>query len=601
MLKPSWVPTPLVPPDQQPAVPIVAVQLPARFRTLYVFANFAALAAALLLLLLARRFDRRAYARRVRVVFERMGGLWIKAGQLLSLRIDIFPVEICRELANLQSQALGFSGEIARQIIEQDLGVPIEQYFDHWDPVPRAAASIGQVHRARLRHERVWVAIKVQKPLSADLFARDLTVIRLAVQAMKWLRIYPHMKWDDGFRELSQIMIEELDFEYEAASTRRMRRNLRRHGVYVPRVFSRYSSSRVFVTEWVPAVLMADYIRVAHSDPQRLAQWRDENRFDPKRVAVRLVHTFQRQLFEDNLFHGDMHPGNIGLLRRNRIVLIDFGTTNFTDAEYLKRVEIFMAMLASTGFAKAADMCLMLCASLPVIDIEEVRGRLVHVIRAWSARTLVRELPYHDKSLDNLTLDIMRVLLGFRCTMEWAFLRIHRGSSTLDASLIELYPGINYRKVTARHFEAAGRRRASAVVTAVGARRAMQAVAGIQQLPARARDYALFQGEAIRRHVQVFTAATNRFARAVALLLRIVQTAIVVQAAVMVGAALMPPASALPAGPFAAMPLSVPRPEWPLLSIILLIDGRAWYAMSTLRHQLQEPRGSAHQQTPTTG
>ena len=510
MLNKTWIPAPLVPAHERPPVPIVPLGRDARFRTLYVFINFAGLVLALAGLLLLHRFDRQAYARRVRRVFERMGGLWIKAGQLISLRIDMFPLEICRELAKLQSQALGFSPDLARRIVEIELGAPLDEYFDEWDPAPLAAASIGQVHCARLRHERVQVAVKIQKPGSRELFGRDLTFIRWVVVLVKLLRIYPHMKWDDGFRELQQIMKEELDFGYEASATRRMRRNLRAHGVYVPKVFSRYSTARVLVTEYLPVVLMADYIRVSRQDPERARQWDLENGFVPRRVARRLVHSFQRQMLEDNFFHGDMHPGNIGLLRGSRLALIDFGTTNFTEVDYLRRFQLFMRALAMQEFAKAADMCLMLCASLPPIDIQLLRERLVRTIRSWASRTFVRELPYHDKSMDNLTLEVMKVLLGFRCTMEWGWLRLHRASSTLDASLIELFPGIDYRKVTAQYFAKADRRRVKSLLTGDAARRGVASIEKAFDIQTRLRDYSMLQASLIRRHAQSFRAVTGK-------------------------------------------------------------------------------------------
>jgi ubiquinone biosynthesis protein len=510
VLKKTWIPTPLVAAQERVPVPIVPLGRDARFRTLYVFLNFAGLALALSGLVLLHRFDRQAYARRVRRVFERMGGLWIKAGQLMSLRIDMFPLEICRELAKLQSQALGFSPDLAHRLVEAELDAPLEQYFDEWDATPFAAASIGQVHLARLRNEQVRVAVKIQKPGSRELFGRDLTFIRWTVRAIKLLRIYPHMKWDDGFRELQQIMKEELDFGYEASATRRMRRNLRAHGIYVPKVFSRYCTARVLVTEFLPVVLMADYIRVLRQDPDRARQWDLQNEFVPRRAARGLVHSFQRQMLEDNFFHGDMHPGNIGLLKGSRLALIDFGTTNFTEADYLRRFQLFMRALAMQEFAKAADMCLMLCASLPPIDIQLLRERLIRTIRWWASRTLVRELPYHDKSMDNLTLEVMKVLLGFRCTMEWAWLRLHRASSTLDASLIELFPGIDYRKVTAEYFVKADRRRVRTALRGGTASRSVAAIGKAFDIQSRLREYAMLQATLVRRQARSFRAIVSK-------------------------------------------------------------------------------------------
>src|SRR5439155_1720531 len=107
-----------------------------------------------------RRLTAREYSRRLRLIFERLGGLWIKLGQLLSLRTDVFSREFCLELSRLQDRAEGFPPEMARQIIEADLGGKVETFFDDFEAMPFAAASIGQVHRARLKQSGTVVAVK---------------------------------------------------------------------------------------------------------------------------------------------------------------------------------------------------------------------------------------------------------------------------------------------------------------------------------------------------------------------------------------------------------------------------------------------------------
>jgi len=509
MLAASRIPTPLVPRATRPPVPILPVTRPSRFRTAYVLLRFAQLFTAFLRSVILRGHHAERFAPLVREVFEQMGGLWIKAGQVIALRIDLLPETLCKELASLQSRALGFPPAIAREIDEAALGAPIERYFDQWEDAPVAAASIGQVHRARLRDEQVWVAVKIQKPHSRELFDRDFRVITWLVRLVRVLRIFPHMKWQDGVAELQQIMHEELDFGFEAASTRAMRKLLKSHGAYVPKVFDRYCSSQVMVTEFVEMVLMADYLRVGRDDPARLEQWRRDNNVRPRIVAKRLVRSFQRQMLEDNRYHGDMHPGNIGLLRDSRVVLIDFGTTNFTEAEYLGRFRLFMRALATGESAKGADLSLTMAASLPAIDLSLIQARLTHTLQAWSRRTVVEELPFHDKSMDNLTNEMMKVLLGFRCTMEWAWLRLHRASSTLDASLIELDPGIDYRRRTRQYFLAAERRRLKNAFNEIGRRRAATVTANAVDQPGRLEDYVREQSILIRRQVRVFRDFTD--------------------------------------------------------------------------------------------
>ncbi len=120
------------------------------------------------------------------------------------------------------------------------------------------------------------------------------------------------------------MMNEELDYQYEASSMRRMRKRLRRHGVYVPKVYPDYTKGRLLVSEFIHAVLMADYIRLAEADPVLVRSWEAANNVDPTRVAKRLIHSMWRQLFEENLYHGDLHPGNIVLLRDSRVALDRF-------------------------------------------------------------------------------------------------------------------------------------------------------------------------------------------------------------------------------------------------------------------------------------
>src|ERR1051325_6185486 len=130
MLKASSIPSPLLPAAARPAVPIRPVQRPTGIRILYVLACFVGLAVAFARSKLFRGDDPVRFAREVRTTFERMGGLWIKAGQFMALRIDLLPAALCRELARLQTRALGFPPALARQIVEQELGAPIDQIFD---------------------------------------------------------------------------------------------------------------------------------------------------------------------------------------------------------------------------------------------------------------------------------------------------------------------------------------------------------------------------------------------------------------------------------------------------------------------------------------
>jgi len=256
MLSPALIPTRLE--TARPSrIVIRDVQPVSRFRNAATLIVLGRLCARLAWLRIRRRFDPGLVGTLVRDAFEHLGGLWLKAGQLLSLRVDLFSPAFCQQLALLQNRSSGFPTSVARQILEDELGTPIEDYFDEFGAQPFAVASIGQVYRARLRHEQVYVAVKIQKPFSDQLFARDLILIRWMVRLLRLVRFRTHMRWDLGYNELSNVMTEELDYHYEASALRRMRQALRRHHIYVPRLFARYSTRRVLVTEFIHAIRMA--------------------------------------------------------------------------------------------------------------------------------------------------------------------------------------------------------------------------------------------------------------------------------------------------------------------------------------------------------
>jgi ubiquinone biosynthesis protein len=600
MLTPDHTPTRLLDPSHdRPPVPIAEPRPPSRFRSLQVLVRFLALFVVVLGLFVRRQLTIEAYAQRLRHTFEEIGGLWIKVGQLLSLRIDVFPAALCRELSGMQERSVGFDGTIARDIVERDLGAPVELYFDDFEATPFAAVPMGQVHRARLRQEGIWVAVKVQQPYSAELFRRDLVLIRWFARMFRFLRFYLHMRWEEGLAELEQMMREDLDFHYEAAAMRRMRRTLNRHGVYVPRVFSRYSTPHVLVSEFIHAVLMSDYIAVQASDPGRLQSWLVENNIQPRRVARRLLGSLLRQLLEDNLYHGDMRPGNIVLLRNSRLALIDFRTINFTEREYLQKYRLFLRALATRDYAKAADLAFMLCAILPVIDIEIVKEKVIRALRAWATRTLVKELPYDERSIDNATAEVVRVLFRYKCTMEWAWLRIHRSMAMLDRSLSHLHPHLTHTKETLRYFRRANRRSLEGLVGPEMVGRALGSVRTAMDIQERINEYTMFQGSLIRRHAQVFQGATNKFADTFAALVGTLAIATVIPGVILILILLEQRQPGLMdrllGEQLAGLVARVPRVEARVAGLLLLADAYFVTIFVRLKQRLRQKDVRAHE------
>jgi ubiquinone biosynthesis protein len=533
MLDPAASPTRLVAPGERP-LPTVAADALDRGGTRVVLA-LAGWLVGLLWLRVTFRLTPDTAGRRLKALLERFGGLWIKAGQLLALRVDLFSAELCSDLGDLEARGSAFSAAAARRVVEQDLG-PIDEIFDAFEEQPFAATWIGQIHRARLRREQIWVAVKIQHPGVVREFARDLRVMRWVGTALGWLRIGARLGWNRAIQELEQIAREESDFRFEASAITRMRRNLPQRKIAVPDVFMDYCTARVLVTEFIHAALMSDFVWLRAADPGRLSRWLAENGIVPRVLARRLIHSFLRQVFEDNFYHGALHPGNIVLLRDNGLALLQFGSCSFTEREYLRKLQLFFRALATRDYDKAADLALLLSGQLPVIPTDDVKEDLVRGLRMWAARTFVKGLPPHEKSIDCVTVIVTRILFRHGCPMDWAFLRVRRALTLLDASLMSLDPDINYTKLFAAYFRKADRRALKQALQTSLAGRAIGGLVKTLDLQERIEEYSLLQGGMIRRHAQVFQGTTDKLSDLMATLFGHLSVALLVAGFLWVGA-----------------------------------------------------------------
>jgi ubiquinone biosynthesis protein len=384
-------------------------------------------------------------ARALRARLEALGGLWIKLGQLVAMRRDLLPNDFCNELGRLQDRAAGFPGEVSKRIIEDDLGVSTEELFDDFEQTPFAAASIGQLHRARLKRGGALVAIKVQRPFIRAVIEHDLALVRTLCHALHNLGIARNFHWRDLTRELSGAIREELDYRLEAASIDRMRRLLKDHGVSAPQVFPEFSTERVLVMEFVHGVLMSDFIALRERDTEAATEWLEANQIDPEKVGRKLHISLLRQMLEDNLFHGDLHPGNILLLRKSGVALIDFGSIGTLEVRFQEIYRRMLQSMSDVDFEKTAD--LMSIVTPPTdgrVDWDAVRRNAAAALRKAELRSGAPNLEYSERSMSRALLDVVRSQAVLSAPVGWAFMRVDRAHVTLDSSLMYLVPQISY-------------------------------------------------------------------------------------------------------------------------------------------------------------
>ncbi|MCU1448554.1 MAG: hypothetical protein JWP02_724, partial [Acidimicrobiales bacterium] len=424
-----------------------------RFETLRLVMAIYRLGLGLLWAKVTRRSDPQARALRVRAFMEDNGGLWVKTGQLLSLRTDIFSPHMIDQLSQLAYRANGFPPEVARKVVEDSIAGPVEGVFSYYEELPFAAASISQVHRARMRETGDVVAIKVQRPGIERVLQRDLKLITFMIRLAKRVPGVSYIAWDGMIRELQQIVGEEVDYRYEVSNLRRLRKNLKEHNVYVPKVHRRYSGKKIIVMEFVEGVLMSDYLRVEDRDPARLRRWCEENDINPRKVGSRLMRSFYRQLFEDRLFHGDLHPGNIVLLRESRLALLDLGAVGTVEKKLIEYYRMSAQAVNSGDYSKSLDYYLLQADSIPLFDIAAFKADAIEIYRAWEAKTHLDGLSFHEKTITGgLAVELSAISRKYKVNPSWQFLRVGRAMSTLDANLNTLLGGANPNKILRRYF-----------------------------------------------------------------------------------------------------------------------------------------------------
>jgi ubiquinone biosynthesis protein len=435
------------------------VKKPSFFRILWILSNLVGPLVMGIRVRFSKHLTSRDLAIAIRTKLEDMGGVWIKVGQVLGMRNDTFPLEFCTELSKLQDRAFAIPPEQALPLIYESLGQPIDSVFEYFEKRAFAAASLAQVYKARLRDGGVTVAVKLQRPFAREYFEHDFRWLSRYVRMLDGLGVMPHMMWKEMLTEIQLMMQEELDYRSEATAMHRMRKQLRAHKIYVPKVFFEYSSRPLLVMEFLEGVFMTDYASVKNSDPEKLRAWEQENGIRPKKVARRLLHTLLRQSYEDLTFHGDLHPGNIVLLKNNRIGFVDFGSIGQLDAEFARQFDQYIRSQGEGNFSRAADIYLIMAGRLPVMDTTQVKKDIVRALQSQVSRSGMKGLRFHERSMTYSQAEINRVAAAHRLPVNWNLLKLGRTFGAADVNFGILNPDFDYIKETARYHKGAAQRR----------------------------------------------------------------------------------------------------------------------------------------------
>jgi len=366
----------------------------------------------------------------LRLSLQELGPIFVKFGQALSTRRDLLPPDIANELAKLQDRVPPFDGAIARKIVEDAHGLPVTQVFAEFAETPLAAASIAQVHAAKL-HDGKEVVVKVLRPGMRAVIARDIEVLyALAELAHRYWPEARRLRPIEVVAEYEKTVLDELDLMREAANAAQLKRNWAGSNLlYVPEVYFDLCSVDVMVMERIRGVPISDMATLRNAGT------------DIAKLARNGVEIFFTQVFRHNFFHADMHPGNIFVLTDDpanpRYAAIDFGivgTLDPRDQHYL--AENFLAVF-DRDYRRVAVLHVESGWVPPNTRVDEMESAIRTVCEP------IFDKPIKDISFGTLLLRLFEISRRFNMEVQPQLMLLQKTLFNIEGLGRDLYPDLD--------------------------------------------------------------------------------------------------------------------------------------------------------------
>ena len=383
---------------------------------------------------------------RLRLALEELGPIYVKFGQILSTRRDLLPNDISDELAKLQDHVPAFPGDQARAIVEQELGKPVSELFGSFDEKPLASASIAQVHAATLP-DGTEVVAKVVRPGIEKRISTDLELLTsLANLARRYHPEGERIRPNEVVAEFKRVIFDELNMQSEGANASMLRRNWEdSEALYIPKIYWSHTADRVLVMERVGGVPVRDIDELKRQG------------VDLEKLARRGIRVFYQQVFRDNLFHADMHPGNIRI-----------DTTDPADASYIALDFGIVASLTPNDLYYIGENF------LAIFNRDYRRVAELHIEASWvpadtridemeaAARTVCEPSftrPLEEVSFAELLTNLFEVARRFKLTLQPQLIMLQKTLLNIEGMGRDLYPRINIWDVAKPELESIFRER----------------------------------------------------------------------------------------------------------------------------------------------
>ena len=364
----------------------------------------------------------------LRTSLIQLGPTFIKIGQALGTRADLLPLAYVKELATLQDQVPAFPTAEAYARIESELGKPLHECFAEIDHEPIAAASLGQVYRARLSSGEE-VAVKVQRPGLPETISFDIAILYKIVKFIN--RFFPsaneNADWEGMLREFHFTVFEEIDYVKEGRNADRFRYNFQTwRAIRVPKIYWSHTGQKVLTLEFIRGTKVTDLEALA------------ARRISAVKVNRLLVRTYLKQLLEDGFFHADPHPGNLLVMDSGHLAFFDFGMVGRITPQLQSRmIDAFFHVVARDVQGLGQDI-INLNFLKPGVDPETIRPVVEKLFKVYL------NLKLGEVKFKELTYDLAEVMYEYPFRLPSNFTYVMRALMTLEGIGIATDPGFSF-------------------------------------------------------------------------------------------------------------------------------------------------------------
>jgi len=356
-----------------------------------------------------------------------LGPTFIKIGQSMGTRADLLPLPFVKELGTLVDEVPPFPNDVAFARIEHELGKKINEVYAEFEIEPVAAASLGQVYRAKL-HTGEEVAVKVQRPNLEAIIKGDVVILKKVARfAERFPQLNENADWAGMLREFDVTIHEEMDYAAEGRNAERFRENFKNWtNIHVPTIYWHATTSKVLTMDFIHGTKVTDL-----EEQKRL-------NIAPEKVNRLLIKTYLKQLLEDGFFHADPHPGNLLVMNDGRLAFFDFGMVGrITPELQAKMIDAFFHVVGKDPAGIAQDL----------IDLDFLKpGTNPNVVRPVVERMFEfhLNLKLKDVNFKELTYDLADVMYDYPFRLPSNFTYIMRALMTLEGIGIITDPEFNF-------------------------------------------------------------------------------------------------------------------------------------------------------------